>query len=153
MVTAAFWVIRWGMIMLWLMCQSVVVPLYQPITAAGTCTISPECNISVETYRHTSKLMWSLCWLIHFLSVLLHHALFSPVLCSLTAPSVSGSSSVCRLCIHLYFFSVQVPGCVWGTCQERVFPWETVYLWICSGDQDIPAIIPYAVYCFYLHCK
>lgn len=107
MVTAAFWVIRWGMIMLWLMCQSVVVPLYQPITAAGTCTISPECNISVETYLHTSKLMWSLCWLIHFLSVLLHHALFSPVLCSLTAPSVSGSSSVCHLCIqHTYISSL-----------------------------------------------
>lgn len=80
------------------MCQSVVVPLYQPITAAGTCTISPECNISVETYRHTSKLMWS---------VLLHHALFSPVLCSLTAPSVSGSSSVCHLCIqHTYISSL-----------------------------------------------
>lgn len=40
---------------------SVVVPLYQPITAAGTCAISPECNISVETDLHTSKLMWSLC--------------------------------------------------------------------------------------------
>lgn len=156
--TAAFWVIRWGMIMLWLMCHMGVwlFLCISPSQLLGHVQ-SPECNISLETSISTHQswcgpcvdsstfclscyiMLSPLLFYVHQLHLLFQGRVF------LCVPSLHPA--------HLYFFSVQVPGCVWGSCQEWVFPRETIYLWICSGDQDIPAIIPYAVYRFYLHCK